>query len=204
MLYSGSLLAVMATKRHMAAHLRPYLMLVFAIPALLAGGLYALLSRQSVLGGATVFYPGLMLYNGTAEALSTAILLVAIGLLGLWIPQALGRRPRYQLNGLAVALALIGTSLACWGTLPKVFAPYLHLGRATLGSHVYQLGVRYTASGDSSYVLCECDSLGLICQCHDLPGAGRPLAAQTQLQADPATGTLAIQAGQQLVYRFHP
>ena len=185
------------------------MMLVFAVPALLLGGLYAGLSQQVITGssGATVFYPAVMLYNYTASTLSTAILLVAIALLGLWIPQALGRRPRYGLNGLAVALALAGTTLACWGTLPQVLAPYLHLGRATLGGQVYQLGIRYTAAGASAqgtYVVCDCDSSGLTCRCHDLPAAGQPVAAQVQLVADPAAGTLTIQAGQQMVYRFRP
>ncbi len=183
---------------------RRYAMLYLAVPALLLGALYAGLGRQSVVGGATVFYPAVMLYNATAEALSTAILLVALALLGLWVPQWLGRRPRYGLNGLAVALALVGSTLACWGALPKVFAPYLHLGRATLAGRVYQLGIRYTASGDNTYVVCACDSAGLSCVCHALPAAGQPVPAPTQLLADPATGTLIIQAGSQTVYRFEP
>jgi hypothetical protein len=180
-------------------------MWLFAVPALLLGVLYAWLSRQTISGasGATVFYPALMLYNYSAEALSTAVLLVAITLLGLWVPQALGRRPRSGLNGLAVALALTGAALACWGALPGVFAPYLHVGRATLAGRVYQLGIRYTAS-ESVYVLCACEGSGLACACHDLPAAGQPPVAQTQLLADPASGTLTIQAGPQLVYRFHP
>ena len=57
----------------------------------------------------------------------------------------MGHRPRAGLNGLAVALALIGTTLACWGTLPNIFTPYRHMDRTTLGGHVYQLGVRYLA-----------------------------------------------------------
>lgn len=190
----------------MPSRLRPFLMLVFAVPALLLGALYAVLSQKVVAagGGATVFYPAVMLYNYTAETLSTAILLVAVALLGLWVPQALRRRPRYGLNGLAVVLALAGTALACWGTLPQVFRPYLHVGRAVMAGHVYQLGIRYVASGESAYVLCACDGSGLTCVCHDLAAAGKPVAAQTQLLADPATGTLTIQAGQQMVYRFHP
>jgi len=103
-----------------------------------------------------------------------------------------------------VALALAGATFGCWGALPKVFAPYLHVGRATLGGHVYQLGIRYTADGDSAYVLCECDGSGLICRCHDLPAAGKPVPAETQLLADPSSGTLTIQAGSQVVYRFQP
>ena len=183
---------------------RQYSMPLLAVPALLLGGLYAVLSRQSVTGGAAVFYPALVFYNDTVDALSTAILLVAIMLVGLWVPQLLGRRPRYGLNGLAVALALAGSALACWGTLPKFFAPYLHVSRATLAAHVYQLGIRYTASGDNVYVVCECDSSGLSCVCHDPPAAGQPVPAKTQLVADPAAGTLTIQAGSQMVYRFQP
>ena len=148
-----------------------------------------------------------MLYNYTAEALSTAILLVAGTLVGLWVPQALGHRPRAGLNGLAVALALAGTTLACWGTLPNVFTPYLHMDRAALGGHVYQLGVRYAAKAGSvvsNYVYCECDGSGLTCHCHDLPAAGEPVQAQAQLLADPGAGTLTIQVGSQMVYRFSP
>src|SRR5437868_2467994 len=193
----------------MAARLRPYMMLVFAIPALLLGGLYAVLGRQTIGSGgeATVFYPALMLYNYTAEALSTAILLVAGTLVALWIPQALGHRPRAGLNGLAVALALTGTTLACWGTLPNVLTPYLHMGWTTLGGHVYQLGVRYAARNGSvagSYVVCGCDASGLVCRCHDLPAAGEPVPARAELLADPSAGTLTIQVGSQTVYRFQP
>ena len=188
----------------LADRLRANWMLVLAVPALLLGVVYLVLGRQNLTGGAAVFYPAVMFYNVTAEPLSTAILLVGATLLGLWVPQALGRRPRAGLNGLAVALALAGTVLACWGTLPQVFSPYLHLSRATLDGHVYQLGIRYAASGDDVYVVCTCDSSGLMCQCHELPAAGQPAQAQTQLVADPATGTLTIQAGPQMVYRFQP
>jgi hypothetical protein len=193
----------------MSARLRPYLMLWFAVPALLLGGLYAFLSQQNIVSGGDtpVFYPALMFYNYTAEALSTGILLVAGTLVGLWVPQALGRRPRAALNGLAVALALAGTALACWGTLPQVFAPYLHLDRAALGGHVYQLGVRYFESSGvlvSQYVLCACDGSGLTCHCHALPAAGTPAQAQTHLLANPADGSLTIQVGTETVYSFHP
>jgi hypothetical protein len=179
-------------------------MLVFAIPALLLGLLFMLLGRQNLSSGAPIVYPLVRFYSATAESLATAILLVAATLLGLWLPQALGRRPRAALNGLAVLLALAGTTLACWGTLPQVFAPYLHLGQATLAGHVYQLGARFTASGDDVYVACACDSSGWTCRCRDLPAAGRPVQAATQLLADPATGTLTIQAGPQMVYQFQP
>jgi len=185
------------------------MMLVFAVPALLLGGLYAILGRQNIGSGgdATVFYPAVMLYNYTAEALSTAILLVAGTLVGLWVPQALGHRPRAGLNGVAVALALTGTALACWGTLPNLFTPYLHMDRTTLAGHVYQLGVRYAARNGTvagNYVYCACDGAGFACQCHDLPAAGEPVQAQAHLLADPAAGTLTIQVGSQTVYRFQP
>jgi len=179
-------------------------MLVLAGLALLLGLLYAALGRQDVIGGAPVFYPSVRLYGLSAEAISTAILLVAATLLGLWVPQALGRRARAGWNGLAAALALAGAALACWGTLPQVLAPYLHLAQASLNGHVYQLGVRYAADGDDTYVLCECDGSGLTCRCHPLHAAGQPLQAQTQLLADSASGTLTIQAGGQTVYRFQP
>ena len=193
----------------MAARLRPYTVWVFAVPALLLGGVYAVLGQQAIVSGgqATVFYPAVLLYNYTAEALSTAILLVAGTLVALWVPQALGRRPRAGWNGVAVALALAGTTLACWGTLPSVFTPYLPMGRTTLGGHVYQLGVRYGASNGAvagSYVYCECDGSGLTCQCHDLPAAGEPVQAKAELLADPSAGMLAIQVGSQTVYRFQP
>ena len=191
------------------ARQRPYLMLWLAVPALLLGGLYAYLSQHSLVSGGdtTVFYPALMFYNYTAEALSTAILLVAGVLVGVWVPQALGRRPSAALNGLAVALALAGTALACWGTLPKVFAPYLHMDRTSLNGHVYQLGIRYFAKDDSvqsSYVYCECDGSGLTCRCHDLPAAGEPAPAAAHLVPNPADGSLSIQVGSQTVYSFQP
>jgi hypothetical protein len=184
-------------------------MLFFAVPALLLGGVYAYLSQHRFGSGGdtTVFYPAVLFYNDTAEALSTGILLVARTLLGLWVPQALGRRPSARLNGLAVALALAGTALACWGTVPKVFAPYLHLDRTALAGHVYQLGVRYFAKDDSvqsAYVVCQCDSSGLTCTCHDLPAAGTPAPAQAHLVPNAADGSLSIQVGSQNVYTFQP
>jgi len=188
----------------MTARLRPYWMLVLAVPALLFGVFYAALGRQDIASGVTVVYPAVRFYNISAETLSTAILLVAGTMLGLWVPQALRRGPRAGLNGLAVALALAGTTLACWGTLPQVFAPYLHLAQASLNGHVYQLGARYLASGNDVYILCQCDSSGWLCQCHTLPAAGQPVTAQTQLVADPASNSLTIQAGSQTVYRFQP
>ena len=127
--------------------------------------------------------------------------------MGLWLPQALGRRPRAALNGLAVALALAGTALACWGTLPAVFAPYLHLSRATLDGQVYQLGMHFVARDgqvESTYIYCGCDGSGLFCQCHDLPAAGTPQPAATQLLAGPGPHTLTIQVGSQVVYQFQP
>jgi len=209
MIYSACLFNIMANEQRLSARLRPYMMLWFAVPALLLGGLYAFLSQHnSVSGGeSTVFYPAVLFYNYTAEALSTGILLVAGILVGLWVPQALGRRPRAALNGVAVALALAGTALACWGSLPQVFAPYLHLDRAALNGHVYQLGIRYFAQNGavvSAYVVCECDPSGLICHCHDLPAAGTPAQAATHLLANAADGSLSIQAGTDTVYSFHP
>jgi hypothetical protein len=193
----------------MAARLRPHMMLVFAVPAFLLGGLYAFLGLKNIVSGgeSTVFYPALLFYNVTAEALSTLILLVAGTLVGLWLPQALGRRPRAGVNAIAAALALAGTALACWGTLPAVFAPYLHLSRATLDGQVYQLGLHYTARGGavvSTYVYCGCDGSGLFCQCHDLPAAREPPAAPAQLLAGPGPHTLTIQVNSQTVYQFQP
>src|SRR5215471_2664158 len=99
----------------MTARLRPYWMLVLAGLALLLGLFYAALGRENITGGAPLFYPAVQFYGVSAETLSTAILLLAATLLGLWVPQALGRRPRSGWNGLAVALALAGAALACWG-----------------------------------------------------------------------------------------
>jgi hypothetical protein len=188
----------------MTGRLRANWMLVLAGPALFLGLLYAALGQENITSGAPVFYPAVRFYGLSAETLSTASLLLAATLLGLWVPQALGRRPRSGRNGLAVAVALTGAALACWGTLPQVFAPYLHLAQASLNGHVYQLGARYVADGDDVYVLCVCDGSGLTCRCHTLPAAGRPAQAQTQLLADAADGMLTIQAGQQRVYRFQP
>ena len=182
-------------------------MLLTAVPALLLGALYALLSQSSLPNGssAPVYYPAVMLYNYTAETLATAILLAAIVLVALWVPQALRRLPRYQLNGLAVALVLAGTALACWASIPNLLVTYRHVDRAELGGHVYQLGVRYSISGNNAYVLCDCDGLGVVCHCRDLVAAGQPVFQERpRLLADPANGSLAIQVGQQLIYSFRP
>jgi hypothetical protein len=182
-------------------------MLLIAVPALLLGVLYAVLSQSSLINGgpALVYYPAVMLYNYTAETLATAILLVAITLVGVWAPQALRRLPRYRLNGLAVGLALAGTALACWGSVPQLLVVYRHVDRAELGGHVYQLGVRYKAGGNNAYVLCGCDALGVVCHCRDLVAAGQPVFEERpRLVADCANGNLAIQVGQQTIYSFRP
>jgi hypothetical protein len=177
-------------------------MWLLALPALSLAVLYVLLSRQSLVGGAPVFYPAVVLYYSTASALATAVLLVALAVLGLWIPQALGRRPRAGLNGLAVLAALVAGGLACWGTLPQTFAPYRHVDRAELNGRVYQLGVRVSASAAadalaSYFVLCTCDSAGLTCRCRDLvPTTAEEITAVPELVADAARSSLAVRIGE--------
>src|SRR4029078_8416963 len=110
-------------------------------------------------------YPGQMPYNYTAIALATTILLLAAILLAIWIPQAIGRGAGYGRVGVAAAMALVGSVLACMGTLPQVVVTYRHIDRAELAGHTYQLGVRYSADGNNAYILCDCDRLGLACRC---------------------------------------
>lgn len=182
-------------------------MLILAGVAALLAGVYALLSQRAVVTGSSVpvFYPAVMLYNYTATSLATAIVLAAVIIIGLWVPQALRRRPRYQLNALAAGLAVVASVLACWSTLPQTLAPYRHIDRAELNGRVYQLGVRLTATGENYYVLCDCDRLGVLCGCRFLPEAGQPeFTERPDLVADPVTNTLSIRIGLRMIYQFQP
>ena len=154
-----------------------------------------------------VFYPAVMLYNYGAIQLAIVILLAACLLLVLWIPQALRRLPRFARNGLALALALAGAALACWGSLPRALGveTYVHLDQARWAGRVYQLGVRLGVDADNYYVLCECPDPGFVCQCRRLRDAGEPeFTERPDLVTDPAAGTLSIRVGAQTVWSVRP
>src|SRR5437868_13657560 len=89
---------------------RPNRTLLLAVLGLGVGALLTVLSQRSLLAdtAGTVFYPGVMLYNYTAIALATTILLLAAVLLAIWIPQAIGRAPGYGRGGAMAAMALAG------------------------------------------------------------------------------------------------
>ncbi len=181
--------------------------LFLAIMGLGCGALLTVISQRSLLADTTamVFYPAVMLYNYAAIALATTILLLAAILLAVWIPQALGRAPGYGRGGLAAGMALVGSLLACMGTLPQVVVTYRHIDRAELAGHIFQLGVRYSADGNSAYILCDCDRFGAVCRCRALTEAGEPVFQERpSLVADPAAGSLTITAGQETVYHFTP
>lgn len=157
--------------------------------------------------GARVFYPGVMFYNYAAAPLVILIVLLAVGLLVLWLPQALSRQPGYRANGLAAGVALAAGLLACGSSLPRLLqvVNYLHVDRAALSGQVYQLGVRIAFDGGNYYVLCACDRLGLVCTCQHLPEAGPPSQTQRpELAADAAAGRLSIREGQATVYELRP
>jgi hypothetical protein len=179
-----------------------------AIPAAAIGALFAWLSLrpQVNVAGEPVFYPLAMLYYGGASAVSVVLVLVAISLLALWVPQALRRRGRWTSNGLAALLAVAGGAMACWASLPQVIAPYRHLDRAELNGVTYQLGLRAEASPQRFwFVLCTCESLGLDCRCHDLAETTpEAVTAVPELVADPATGGLAVRVGGQTMVEYAP
>jgi hypothetical protein len=180
-------------------------MWLLALPALGLAALYAWLSQRPVVGETPVFYPAAALYYSTASALFTVVLLVALAVIGLWIPQVIGRRPRAGINGLAVLAALAAGALACWGALPQVFAPYRHLDRAELNGRVYQLGLRVPAATEAGtteafFVLCACDGAGLTCRCSDLAATSpEAITAVPELAADPARNRLAVKIGERVV-----
>jgi hypothetical protein len=182
-------------------------MLMLAGPALAVAALYAWLGRawaEPRLDGPT-FYPAVMLYQYTAAPLATAVVLLAMVVLALWAPQALRRAPRFQLNGLAVLLALAGSGLACWGSLPGQLVHYRHVDRAEAAGRVHQLGVRLGLDGNNHFVACDCAPPGLVCQCRSLVEAG-PLPELTErpaLAVQP-DGTLAIMVGETTVYSWVP
>lgn len=179
-----------------------------AVPALLLAALYAWLSGQPVVppDGAPVFYPAIVLYHFTATALATALALVAVMALGLWLPMVLGRQPRLLVKSLPVVLALAASALACWGAVPQTFAPYRHVDRVTEGEHVYQLGLRAVLADNAFYyVLCTCDPSGLTCVCHDVVATtAEAVTAPPKLIVDPVTKRFSIQVGETTVYEFTP
>ncbi len=179
------------------------------LPAVAVGLLFFFLGRGAGAPGeaGTVIYPAVMLYNYAAIQLAIVFLLAASLLLVLWIPQALRRLPRFAWNGLALALALLGAALACWGSLPRALlvSNYVHLDRAVLAGRVYQLGARLALDGDNYYVLCNCAPAGIVCRCRRLHEAGEPaFTERPALVADPAAGTLALQVGAQTLVTFEP
>ncbi len=187
--------------------LQPYLFPLLAVLSLLLGAAYYLAGRRGAVPpeGVPVFYPLVMLYNYTAAPLATTILLVAVTLAALWIPQVLRRMPRYQVNGLAAGLALAGSVLACAGFVPQMLVSYRHLDRAELNGQVYQLGLRLAIDGDNYFVLCGCGRLGLTCRCRRLVEAQVPDVTEIpQLEADPGSGTLSVRIGAQTVYSGQP
>jgi hypothetical protein len=146
-----------------------------------------------------------VVYYATASAVATAVLLVGLGVIALWIPQLLGRRPRAGVNGLAVLAALAAGAVACWGTLPQVLAPYRHLDRTALNGRVYQLGLRVApgveaGTAEAFFVLCACDASGLTCVCRDAaPTTADEITAVPELMADPARNSLRVQIGERVV-----
>ncbi len=183
-------------------------MWLLALPAAGLGAFFAWLSQRPVVGvtGAPVYYPLVMLYHGGANAISVSLVLLAVGVAGFWVPQALGRRPRWLGNGVAALLALGGGVLACWGSLPQLVAPYRHLDRAELNGITYQLGLRTEAVAEQFwFVLCTCDTSGLNCVCRDLVETGpEAITAIPQLVPNPETGTLAVLVGEQTVFEYAP
>jgi hypothetical protein len=191
--------------------MRRYLWWIFALPALLLAAVLFALSRGGGLpvdgapGGGRVFYPAVMLYNYAAIPVATTILLAVILLAVLWAPQRLRRLPRYQSNGLALALTGLAALLACAGSLPQLFVNYRHLDRAELGGRVYQLGVRLAADGDHYYVLSACDAAGWLCAPRRLDEAGRAaFEARPRLVADEADRSLSVEVGGQTLVTVRP
>ena len=179
------------------------------LPAIVLGVLFILLGRGAGVprDGAAVFYPAVLLYNYAAIQLAIVTLLAASLLLVLWIPQALRRLPHFARNGLALALALAGAVLACWGSLPRALLVdnYVHLDRAELDGRIYQLGARLALDGDNTYVLCDCAQPGVFCRCRHLREAGAPaFTERPELTADPAAQTLSIRVGEQIVLTVTP
>lgn len=179
------------------------------LPALAGGVLFLLVGRNGAAPaeGGPVFYPVILLYNYASIQVAILILLAASLLLMLWIPQALRRLPRYAWNGAALALALLGATLGCWGSLPRALGVdnYVHIDRAEWPDRVYQLGARLGLDGDNYYVLCECSRPGVLCVCGHLREAGAPVFdVRPDLVADAAAGTLAIRVGEQTVWLVQP
>jgi hypothetical protein len=179
-----------------------------ALPAVGLAALYAWLGTLPVVpaDGAAVFYPALILYHFTATAFATGVALVAMLVFGLWLPMALGRRPRWLVAALAVLLALGASGLACWGALPQTFTPYRHVDRETYNGQVYQLGLRAVlADSEYHYVLCTCDGSGLFCHCRDLTATtAEAVTALPELVVDAAANRMAVKVGETTVYEFTP
>jgi hypothetical protein len=184
------------------AKLRANWMALLAGPALLLAAVYFALGLRGALPaeGARVFYPAIMLYNYTAAPFSILIVLVGLTLAGLWIPQGLHRLAHWKRNGLMAAVALAAAGLACWASLPQMFATYRHIERAEVDGRVFQLGARFALDADNVVVLCDCDRLGLMCRCQHLTQAPRALDDLPRFRVDQGRQELVVEMeGQALV-----
>lgn len=94
----------------------------------------------------------------------------------------------------------------CWGSLPVFATNYRHIASASLAGQVYQLGVLFPPNpAESSYIVSECDSLGLACAAHYLYEVGQPdFAELPQWLADPIAHTLTLRVGAQTIYTYRP
>jgi hypothetical protein len=101
-----------------------------------------------------------------------------------------------------IALIVLAVVFSCVGLFVFYQGSIAHQDSIAFNGHVYHLALRDDAQW-SDYVLCECDSLGILCRCHAFYSRhilGRPYT--NTLSVDNQMNELHINAGKDTVYIF--
>jgi len=97
---------------------------------------------------------------------------------------------------------LVGSAFfVCAGTFGLFWGGMSHVDSVTFNGHVFHLALREDGKW-SSYILCECDSVGLFCHCHafyERYMVGQP--ATNSLVVDNGPNELTVRAGDDIIYQ---
>jgi hypothetical protein len=182
--------------------LRKYL-LVVAVILLAIASLYLVLPLlgYSRPGSETIIYGLMVFYNATKLLIPVAILLLFLISLAIRA-RLVATRSSNILVTASLALLFCASLVGCLGGYASIWEGYQHLEATEFNGQKYMLGKEFTFE-EASYMLCECDQLGLLCRCRDLApalGSHNP----PRFVIDPATNILSVRLGTGTVYELEP
>jgi hypothetical protein len=99
-------------------------------------------------------------------------------------------------------LFVLAVVFSCLGLFAFYQGSMAHQDSIAFNGHVYHLALRDDAQW-SDYILCECDSSGILCQCHAFYSRhlfGRP--ASNTLSVDNTTNEIHVKAGNDIIYTY--